>query len=114
MIARPLASASLKPIVLSILSEGETYGYKLIQRIHQLSDGQMEWTTGTLYPFLHGLENDGLITARWQVVEKAPRRKYYGLTADGHKALDEQKRQWQTVNRILANLWGSGPELALS
>lgn len=112
MIPRALASASLKPIVLSILNEGESYGYQLIQRIHDLSEGEMQWTTGTLYPFLHGLENEGLVASYWQNVENAPRRKYYRLTPGGQESLADQKVQWMTVNRILAKLWGPSPELA--
>jgi len=114
MITRALATASLKPIILSILADGESYGYQLIQRIEQLSDGRMEWTTGTLYPFLHGLENDGLVKSRWESVENAPRRKYYALTTSGATALAEQKEQWLTVNRILVRLWGPSPELSWS
>jgi DNA-binding PadR family transcriptional regulator len=112
MIPRALASASLKPIILSILNEGESYGYHLIQRIYELSEGEMEWTTGTLYPFLHGLENEGLVASYWQDVENAPRRKYYRLTPRGEAALVDQKKQWIMVNRILAKLWGPSPELA--
>jgi len=112
MIPRALASATLKPMILSILHEGTSYGYQLIQRIYDLSEGEMEWTTGTLYPFLHGLENEGLIASFWQDVENAPRRKYYRLTPLGREALADQKRQWMTVNRILAKLWGPSPQLA--
>ena len=112
MIPRTLASATLKPMVLSILDEGESYGYQLIRRIHALSDGEMEWTTGTLYPFLHGLENDGLVESYWQAVENAPRRKYYRLTPQGRDALALQKAHWTRVNRILAKLWGPAPEWA--
>lgn len=114
MIQRPLAAASLRPIILSILREGESYGYELIQRIHHLSDGRMEWTTGTLYPFLHGLENEGLVASRWQKGENAPRRKYYRLTKRGEAALAAQREQWLAVNQILAKLWGPSPELAWS
>ncbi len=112
MIPRALASATLKPIVLSLLAEGESYGYEIIQRILDLSDGQMQWTTGTLYPFLHSLENEGLVEAYWQAVENAPRRKYYRLTLSGRHALLQEKQQWINVNRILMKLWGPSPELA--
>ena len=114
MIPRPLAAASLKPIILSILREGESYGYQLIQRIDRLSDGQMAWTTGTFYPFLHGLENEGLIASRWQKGDNAPKRKYYRLTARGEAALREQREHWLAVNRILSPLWGPTPALAWS
>ena len=112
MIPRPLASATLKPMVLSILAEGENYGYQIIQRIQDLSEGDIVWTTGTLYPFLHDLENEELVEAYWQNVDGAPRRKYYRLTPKGSKALEHEKQQWISVNRILLRLWGPAPELS--
>jgi PadR family transcriptional regulator PadR len=114
MIPRALASATLKPMVLSILAEGESYGYQIIQRIRDLSEGALQWTTGTLYPFLHELENEGLMESYWQEVEGAPRRKYYRLTEKGLRALAHEKQQWMDVNRILMKLWGASPELAWS
>jgi len=112
MIPRPLASATLKPMVLSILSQRENYGYQIIQRIQDLSQGDIVWTTGTLYPFLHDLENEELVESYWQNVEGAPRRKYYRLTPKGRKALEKEKQQWISVNRILMRLWGPTPELS--
>ena len=112
MISRALATASLKPAILSILHEGDNYGYQIIQKIEDLSDGALHWTTGTLYPFLHGLENDGLVVSYWQAAENAPRRKYYRLTPAGQKALHQEQRQWLDVNRMLVKLWGPSTELA--
>lgn len=111
MLPRPLASATLKPMVLSILDAGENYGYQIIQRIHDLSGGDIQWTTGTLYPFLHDLENDELVESYWQQVEGAPRRKYYRLTPEGRQELQQEKAHWIHVNRILMQLWGPSPEL---
>lgn len=111
MIPRALASATLKPMVLSILAAGENYGYQIIQRIRDLSEGDIHWTTGTLYPFLHDLENEELVESYWQNVEGAPRRKYYRLTQRGRQALDHEKAQWMSVHRILMRLWGQQPEL---
>lgn len=113
MISKALVSASIKPIILSILAEGENYGYRIIQRIRDLSDGQIEWTTGTLYPLLHGLENEGLVASSWRAAENAPRRKYYRLTPRGLHALEQEKRQWLDVNAILIRLWGPQPGLAV-
>ncbi|MEM6648337.1 MAG: PadR family transcriptional regulator, partial [Bacteroidota bacterium] len=77
MIPKALVSASIKPFILSIVSEGETYGYEIIQRVKYLTDGQMTWTTRTLYPVLHSLQNDGLLESSWRDVGSGPRRKYY-------------------------------------
>ena len=106
MISRTLASASLKPMVLAILEHEAEYGYRIIQRIQDLSGGDIEWTTGTLYPFLHGLENEGLVRGYWETVENAPRRKYYALTPAGKKAAAFERKQWIRVNAMLSQLWG--------
>lgn len=109
MISRSLATATLKPMVLAILGEGPEYGYRLIQRIQDVSMGEIEWTTGTLYPFLHGLENEGFLESYWVQVDDAPRRKYYRLTASGESALAFEKSQWYRVHAILTQLLGSAP-----
>jgi len=105
-ISKDLVAASAAPLVLSILREGESYGYAIIQKVRDLSDGQMEWTDGMLYPVLHRLEEQGLISASWQVSEAGRKRKYYSLTAQGKKELAEQKRQWEIVNTTLSGIWG--------
>jgi DNA-binding PadR family transcriptional regulator len=114
MITRALATATLKPVILSILNDGDSYGYQIIQSIQSLSEGELQWTTGTLYPFLHGLENEGLVVSYWQEAENAPRRKYYQLTPKGRQAILEEQQQWVNVNRMLVKLWGPSPELAWS
>ena len=112
MISRALAAASLKPFVLSILAEGESYGYEIIQRVHALTNGQVQWTTSTLYPLLHSLENDGLLGSVWREAKAGPRRKYYRLTAKGKKALIAERRQWMDVHAALTKLWGPQPGLS--
>ena len=113
MIPKALVAASLKPFILSLLAGGESYGYEIIQRIHELTDGKVRWTTSTLYPVLHSLENNGLLESFWRAVEKAPRRKYYRLTTKGYLALDVEKQQWLDVHTALMKLWGPQPQLSL-
>ena len=112
MIARALVAESLKPFVLSILAEGERYGYEIIQRIQDLTNCQKQWTSGTLYPLLHSLEIKGLLASVWREREGGPKRKYYWLTAKGQKTLDVEKRQWLSVHAALVRLWGPTPGLA--
>lgn len=109
MLSKALAGAAAKPIMLSILNEGESYGYALLQRIEALSDGALAWSDGTLYPVLHRLEDEGLIVAVWRTAETGRRRKYYSLTAAGQQALEAEKRQWLQVDAVLAKLWGLPP-----
>ena len=107
MISKDLAAASTKPLVLSILARGENYGYAIIQRVHALSDGQMTWTDGMLYPVLHRLQRQGLIEAEWRDSETGRRRKYYRLSGRGRQALEAERTQWFTVHTTLSRLWGT-------
>ncbi|MCL6517819.1 helix-turn-helix transcriptional regulator [Alicyclobacillus sp.] len=104
-INKELVAASATPIVLAILAEGDSYGYAILKRVRELSNGRMEWTDGMLYPVLHRLERLGLIESRWEVAENGRRRKYYRVTRRGLEELAEERRQWQTVEDTLHNLW---------
>ena len=105
MITKDLVAASSRPLVLSILSDGESYGYAIIQRVREMSDGQMQWTDGMLYPVLHRLEREGLIVSEWKKADTGRRRKYYRVNASGKKALNEERKQWALVNKTLNKLW---------
>lgn len=104
-IAKDLVAASTVPLVLSILEEGESYGYAIIQRVRELSGGEMEWTDGMLYPVLHWLEKEGHVQARWKEAETGRKRKYYALKPEGRKYLVDQKTQWLTVHETLRRAW---------
>lgn len=104
-IAKDLVAASSVPLILSILNEGESYGYAIIQRVRELSDGKIEWSDGMLYPVLHWLEEQGHVKARWDKSETGRRRKYYSLKQEGRRALAEHQQQWLTVHTALQSLW---------
>ncbi len=106
---KDLVAASSRPLLLSLLSQGESYGYELIQQVREASGGKLEWTEGMLYPVLHRLEKEGLITADWRAAETGRRRRYYRLTVAGRKSLREEKDQWLAVHNTLASLWKIKP-----
>ena len=100
-IGKDLVAASATPLVLAILSEGDSYGYAILKRVDELSGGEMQWTDGMLYPVLHRLERNGYVKATWGKAESGRRRKYYRLTDRGSEELASQRRQWQVVNSAL-------------
>ena len=102
---KELVAASSVPLVLSILSEGDNYGYAIIQRVRELSGGKIEWTDGMLYPVLHWLEDQGLVRSRWIKSDSGRKRKYYSLQPDGRQALRQQREQWSVVTSTLNQLW---------
>jgi len=109
---KDLVAASATPLVLAILSEGESYGYAIIKRVAELSGGELQWADGMLYPVLHRLERDGHVQSRWGRSEVGRRRKYYHLTKRGRDELVRQRRQWRVVDSTLRGLWraAAGPE----
>ena len=102
---KDLVAASATPLVLAILSEGESYGYAIIKRVGELSGGELEWTDGMVYPLLHRLERRGLVEAVWGKSETGRKRKYYRLTQAGAEDLARQQRQWKLVDRALRGVW---------
>jgi len=112
-INKDFVAASATPLVLSILNEGESYGYAIIKRVSDLSGGELQWTDGMLYPLLHRLERHGYVKAEWGKSEIGRRRKYYRLTDRGLKQLVRQKRQWKVVDSALRGIWFNGADDAL-
>ena len=108
-IYKDLVAASATPLILSILAEGESYGYAIIKRVRELSAGQMQWTDGMLYPVLHRLEKQNLIESTWRQSDAGRRRKYYKIKDEGAKALKEQRNQWTVVYSTLRKSWENEP-----
>ena len=104
-INKDLVAASAAPLVLAILTEGDSYGYAIIKRVGELSGGQLQWTDGMLYPVLHRLERLGYVAATWATAENGRRRRYYRITKAGRAHLETQREQWQAVDATLRGIW---------
>lgn len=92
-----LHHAALEPI----------YGSWLIE---ELAEHGYQLSPGTLYPILHSLEKEGLLSHREQVVA-GKRRKYYTATALGREALAEARsRIRELVDEVLEEGDGSAPQ----
>jgi DNA-binding PadR family transcriptional regulator len=111
MLPKPLVTASLRPVILTLLHEWPGYGYEFNQCVHALTRGQIQLTPGKRSPLLHGLEIKGLIEAFRGPSEAGADRTYYRVTARGQVALARAKQSWPDLNTILVRLWG--PDLQL-
>lgn len=105
--SKELVAASSRPMVLSILAGGESYGYEILQQVVLLSDGEVEWSEGMLYPLLHRLEKEGLVSSRWETAETGRRRKYYRLSAKGKRRLARDREGWLAVHGALTRAWAT-------
>jgi PadR family transcriptional regulator, regulatory protein PadR len=111
-ISKELIGASAVPIILAILDKKESYGYEIMLRVKELSDSQIEWKEGSLYPVLHKLEKNGLIKSLWKMAENGRHRKYYAINKKGRKALQDEIEHWNLVQKMLEELWSDLSPLA--
>ena len=86
-------------LVLSLLSNEDMYGYQMIVELARRSDHAFELKEGTLYPILHALEAERLVTVREKEAETGRVRKYYRITKKGMKALEEKKEEWRLFTK---------------
>lgn len=105
MSSKELTGASTIPIILSVLSKGENYGYAIIKQVAEFSGGKLAWSEPMLYPVLHRMEKQGLIKAEWRILENGRKRKYYSITEEGRLALADKKEEWVDMIRVMTQLW---------
>lgn len=92
----------LESIMLSLLRREDLYGYELAKRIRDRSDGLFEMKEGTLYVVLKRLEQNDMIAPYWSDVSSGGgRRRYYKITVDGLRYLEEKKSQWLFFKRLM-------------
>jgi len=101
MISRTLMAASTRPIILAILSRGEDYGYSLIQKVKDFSEGNIDWTEGMIYPVLQRMEVDGLISSKWTISPDRRPRRYFRITERGQAELASELTGWGNVWKAL-------------
>lgn len=105
---KSLVSGSMALLVLKLLEDGDRYGYEMIELLRQRSNDTFHLKAGTLYPLLHGLEEQGLVTAYEGAAAAGKPRRYYHLTDAGHIALGEKETAWHAYARAVGRVLGGG------
>ncbi len=98
MVSTEMMKGTVVPVTLKLLSERAMYGYEIIKEVNQRTNNVLAWKEATLYPWLHRLEQDGLIRSEWQQPEGARRRKYYSLTRKGTATLARKTDEWTALS----------------
>ncbi|HEX9735494.1 MAG TPA: PadR family transcriptional regulator [Thermoanaerobaculia bacterium] len=89
-----LYSGTLDLLILRSLAWGPLHGYAVGRWIRQSSDGVLQIEEGALYPALHRLQRQGLLTSDWGLTETNRQAKFYQLTADGRRQLRDETARW--------------------
>ena len=99
-----LLQGTLDMLVLRTLQWGPQHGHGVGQAIRHSSDDRLQIERGSLYPALHRLEAQGLISSEWKASESNRRAKYYRLTAAGKKQLVEEQSKWRLLVKTVARV----------
>ncbi len=101
MYYRELIKGTLATIILKLISEkGPMYGYQITREVEQITAGEIILKEGSLYPALHKLEAEGLVSTEREYIGKRV-RKYYSLTAKGTQSI---KTRLKDFSRFLVNM----------
>jgi PadR family transcriptional regulator, regulatory protein PadR len=90
-----MTAIDTKVALLSALVSGEGYGLEIIDRVHDLTNGEIRLVQGRVYPALRELEDEGFLESYDgpPLPERGGRpRRYYKLTAEGRKAARVQAK----------------------
>src|SRR5262245_29950188 len=107
---RELRRVSLELVVLHLLSSWEAYGYEIVTKLAERTNGALEVTDGTLYPVLYRLESAGFVTIRWETPQRGVPRKYYRLTEGGRTELERMTGEWTAFVEAMTRVIRPTPE----
>ena len=83
-------------LLLRLLSSRPMYGYELVQAIRLATGGELTFGEGCVYPLLHRMEADGLLSSRRETVGGRDRF-VYRTTARGRTELAGRIAAWERV-----------------
>ncbi len=99
-----LLQGTLDMLVLRTLQWGPEHGHGIGQTIRRSSADLLKIERGSLYPALHRLEAQGLISSEWKASELNRRAKYYRLTTAGKKQLVAEQSKWNRLVKTIARV----------
>lgn len=103
---KSLTSGSTTMLVLRLLENQSMYGYQMIEELENRSKNVFTLKAGTLYPILHSLEQQSMITSYEGVSEEGRTRKYYEITEKGKKLFAEKKQEWTIYTKAVKAVLG--------
>jgi transcriptional regulator len=99
-----LVQGTLDLLLLKILVLEPLHGWAISQRLTQISGEVLQVSDGSLYPALHKLEQEGLITAEWRPSGNNRRAKFYSLTRLGRRQLDKETANWGRLSSAISHV----------
>jgi transcriptional regulator len=99
-----LVQGTLDMLILSRLARGPMHGFGIAEHIQQVSNDVLRVEEGSLYPALHRLEAQGMITSEWGASANNRQAKFYKLTPRGRKQAGVEVTEWQRLVAAIARV----------
>jgi PadR family transcriptional regulator, regulatory protein PadR len=99
-----LVQGTLDMLILSRLARGPMHGFGIAEHIQQVSNDVLRVEEGSLYPALHRLEAQGMITSVWGPSANNRQAKFYKLTPRGKKQAGIEVTEWQRLVAAIARV----------
>jgi PadR family transcriptional regulator PadR len=96
-----LLQGTLDVLILKIIALGPIHGYAIAQRLQQISRDVLQVQQGSLYPALHRLEKRRWVRAEWAASETGRDARFYTLTREGRRQLDDQRANWARLSEAV-------------
>ena len=97
-----LVQGTLDLLILRTIASEKMHGWAIAQRIQLLSRDVLQINQGSLYPALQRLERQGWIRAEWGTSETNRRARFYELTADGRRRLEQERADWERLSAAIS------------
>ena len=99
---KELKSGTAALVLLGIMSAAgrPMYGYQITREIETIG-GRSLFRQGALYPVLRSMEKSGILSSEIEPSVSGPPRKYYSITEDGGKILDDWKVTWTSTKELV-------------
>ncbi len=110
-IEKSLLSGSTPMLVLALLKDGDKYGYEMVEELARRSDDTFQLKEGTLYPLLHSLEKEKLVSVYTKTAPNGRERKYYHLTDSGRGQLEKKEKEWLLFSSSVNTVLGFAPAI---
>ena len=101
-----LLRGNVPTLVLSALAGGPQHGYAIAQEINTRTGNALKFKQGTLYPVLHTLEREGLVSGEWRHDAGARPRLVYAITEAGRAELLRRVQAWKTFAHAMDTMIG--------
>ena len=99
-----LVQGTLDLLILKMLAVDSMNGWAIAERLKVASSDVLRVSTGSLYPALHKLEQEGWIVAEWRPSENNRRAKFYSLTRAGRKQLQLELDNWDRLAGAISSV----------